>query len=73
MSIILRVDGLLGNLAGTVYGGQVMDTETKKHPQFKRQIQWPHESGFRYMLHYPSDPNREVMVTVLVFDVPSAN
>jgi hypothetical protein len=23
MSIILRVDGLLGNLAGTVYGGQV--------------------------------------------------
>lgn len=53
----------------TVLAG--VDTETKKHPQFKRQIQWPHESGFRYMLHYPNDPNREVMVTVLVFDVPS--
>jgi hypothetical protein len=25
MSIILRVDGLLGNLAGTVYGGQVSE------------------------------------------------
>ena len=54
----------------TVLAG--VETETKKHPQFKRQVQWPHESGFRYILHYANDPNREVMVTVLVFDVPSA-
>jgi hypothetical protein len=25
MSIILQCDGLLGNMAGTVYGGQVKD------------------------------------------------
>jgi hypothetical protein len=31
MSIILRVDGLLGNLAGTVYGGQVIYYEFSGH------------------------------------------
>lgn len=53
----------------TVLAG--IDSETKKHPQYKRSIQWPHESGFRYMLHYSNDMNREIMITVLVFDVPS--
>lgn len=54
----------------TVLSG--IDAETKKHPQFKQQVNWPHETGFRYVLHYPSDANREVITTVLAFDVPSA-
>lgn len=54
----------------TVLAG--IDSETKRHAQFKRQITWPHETGFRYVLHYPSDANREVITTVLVFDVPSS-
>lgn len=46
-------------------------TETKNHPQYKRDVNWSHESGFRYILHSPNDTNREVMLTVLVFDLPS--
>lgn len=52
----------------TVLAG--VDAETKKHKQLKRSIEWRHESGFRYVLHRTNDPNRELLLTVLVFDVP---
>ncbi len=52
----------------TVLGG--IDAEVKKHNHFKRVVYWPHESGFRYVLHHTNDPNRELVLTVLVFDVP---
>ncbi|MGH7558894.1 MAG: hypothetical protein ACREMD_14140 [Gemmatimonadota bacterium] len=52
----------------TVLGG--VDAEVKKHEQFKRIVQWSHESGFRYVLHQTNDSNRELVLTVLVFDVP---
>jgi hypothetical protein len=40
------------------------------HPNLKRTIEWPHQSGFRYVFHQRGDRNREFIMTVLVFDVP---
>lgn len=52
----------------TVLSG--IDSVTKGHSNFKRPVNWPHESGFRYVLHSTGDKNRELMLTVLVFHVP---
>ncbi|MBA5640357.1 hypothetical protein H3H37_25185 [Duganella sp. LX20W] len=41
------------------------------HGNFKRLVSWPHESGFRYVLHSSGDVNREIILTVLVFHVPT--
>lgn len=54
----------------TVLAG--VDSETRRHQNFKRQVEWKHESGFRYVFHHAGDPNREFVITVLVFDVPGA-
>lgn len=43
---------------------------TEAHQYWKRTVDWKHESGFRYVFHHPGDRNRELTVTVLVFDVP---
>lgn len=43
----------------------------KAHSNFKRIVDWPHESGFRYVFHSNGDKNRELILTVLVFHVPS--
>lgn len=40
------------------------------HSNFKRRVDWPHETGFRYVFHSNGDSNREFILTVLVFDVP---
>lgn len=45
---------------------------TEAHPNCKRTEKWNHETGFRYVFHHPGDNNRELTVTVLVFDVPEA-
>jgi hypothetical protein len=42
------------------------------HPNFKRAMAWRHESGMRYVLHQPGDKNRELIVSVMVFQVPVA-
>lgn len=42
----------------------------KAHVNFKRAIEWSHESGFRYVFHSNGDKNRELILTVLVFHVP---
>ena len=41
-----------------------------KHPCYKRDRPYESETGFQYILGHPSDPNRELTLTVLVFDVP---
>jgi hypothetical protein len=43
-----------------------------KHKCYKRTLAGSGESTFRYVFHQPNDPNREVMVTVMAFDVPTA-
>jgi hypothetical protein len=48
-----------------------IDSTTKAHGNFKRAVNWPHASGFRYALHSNGDKNREITLTVLVFHVPT--
>jgi hypothetical protein len=43
----------------------------KQHPNFKRTVSsYKHETGFRFILHHRDDKNRELTLTVLIFDVP---
>lgn len=53
----------------TVLAG--IDATAKAHGSFKRKVNWPHESGFRYVLSSKGDANREIILTVLVFHVPN--
>ena len=57
-----------GTETSTVLAG--IDATVKAHASFKRAVNWPHESGFRYVLHGVGDANRELVLTVLVFHVP---
>lgn len=49
---------------------QVPDT-LKAHGSFKRARNVEGETSFRVVLASPGDPNREILLTVLVFDVPA--
>lgn len=40
------------------------------HPNFKRQLEYKSETGFRFILHHTGDKNRELYLTISVFDVP---
>ncbi len=42
----------------------------KNHPNFKRELEYAPETGFRYVFHNNNDQNREVIITVLAFDTP---
>lgn len=44
---------------------------TETHPNFKRFVCRPSETSFRYIFANRDDPNREMMVTVMAFDVPT--
>jgi hypothetical protein len=43
----------------------------KAHPQFKREILAKTETEFRYVFGHKDDPEREMLVAVLVFEIPS--
>jgi hypothetical protein len=43
---------------------------TPKHPHCKREVRKPDESAFRYVFRQPGDPNREITLTVMAFDIP---
>ena len=58
-----------GTDTSTVLTG--IDATVKAHANFKRSLNWPHESGFRNVLHSKGDTNRELILTVLVFHVPN--
>lgn len=45
--------------------------QTEGHKNFKRTLDWKHETGFRYVFSQKVDPNREFILTILVFDIPS--
>lgn len=40
------------------------------HPCFKRKIDVNEETVFRYVFHRPDDADRELLLTVLAFDIP---
>ena len=42
----------------------------RKHPNYKAERDYSSETGFRYIFGHRDDPNRELTLTVLVFDVP---
>jgi hypothetical protein len=42
-----------------------------KHPHFKRDLRKSDESTFRYVFGQPNDANREIMLTVMAFDIPT--
>lgn len=42
------------------------------HPNFKRDLGKSDESTFRYVFRQPKDPNRDITLTVLAFDIPTA-
>lgn len=44
----------------------------KSPPSLKRDEPSESESGFRYILHHNGDQNRELILTVLAFEVPIA-
>ena len=44
---------------------------TPKHANYKRELGKTGESTFRYIFAQPSDRKREVMLTVMAFDVPT--
>lgn len=43
------------------------------HPNVKRTLSQPSETSFRYVLAQRDDPNREMIVTVMAFDVPQSD
>jgi hypothetical protein len=51
---------VLAKITGTV----------ESHPCFKRKLRVEDETTFRYLVCQPDDPNRELLLTVLAFDVP---
>jgi hypothetical protein len=44
-----------------------------KHNCYKRTLASSGESNFRLAFHQPNDPNREIIITVMAFDVPTAD
>ena len=43
----------------------------ESHPKFKRQQEYASETGFRFTLRHRDDENRELLLTILAFDVPN--
>ena len=42
------------------------------HPNFKRDLGKSGDTAFRYVFAQPNDSNRELLLTVLAFDIPTA-
>ena len=43
----------------------------REHTNYKTDLNYGSESGFRYLFSHRDDPDRELMLTVLAFNVPS--
>ncbi len=43
----------------------------REHANYTRDLPFGSETGFRFCLHHRDDPKREIVVTVLVFEIPS--
>ena len=42
----------------------------KNHKNFKKEITYNSETGFRYILHHKDDNQRDLYLTILIFEVP---
>ena len=43
----------------------------REHPNYKAELPYNSETGFRYVFSHRDDPGRELTLTVLAFDVPA--
>ena len=43
----------------------------ESHPKYKRRREYASETGFRFTLGHRDDENRELLLTILAFDVPN--
>ena len=43
----------------------------KAHPSYVRQEEYDSKTGFRFIMKHRDDPQRELMMTVMVFEVPA--
>ena len=50
---------------------QSINDTVKSHTNFKRDLGPQSETNFRYIFAHRDDPNREMLLTVLAFDVPN--
>ena len=53
---------------------QILETIPKtveSHPKYKRRREYASETGFRFTLGHRDDENRELLLTILAFDVPN--
>lgn len=44
-----------------------------RHAHFKRDLGKSDESTFRYVFGQPNDTNREILLAVMAFDIPTPN
>jgi hypothetical protein len=49
----------------------IIKKSTMEHPNFKKEININDETKYRYKFAHIDDPNRELIITVMVFDIPS--
>ena len=43
----------------------------KSHPNYKSEESYESETGFRFTFRHRDDPERDITLTVLVFDIPA--
>jgi hypothetical protein len=51
---------------------KIPDT-VKNHPNFLREMDYASETAFRFVLHHRDDTERELILTILVFEVPKCD
>lgn len=56
------------NLSGVL---SAIKSAMEQHPNKKRGPKIEGETRFRYIMHSPSDINREIIVTIMIYDIPS--
>lgn len=44
---------------------------TKEHPNYKSHVDYKSDTGFRFVLKNSNDPEKELLLTVIAFDVPT--
>lgn len=43
----------------------------QSHPNYKSRVEYPRDTSFRFTIHQRDDRQREILLTVMVFDVPA--
>ena len=50
---------------------QRLPKSVREHPNFKAELGYDSETGFRYVFRHRDDPAREQTITILAFDIPA--